>query len=606
MFLEKVVPLMRPAHDAADLLSDFWRSEQPGNPGPYGRLLRLLRQDWRDLVAIGAYTLIVGVLSLAVPLAASAVVNTIATGVLLQPLVVLTLIVLGCLTFAGLLQLLQMVIAERLQQRIFARIALRLAARLPFVRQAALENRYGPQLVNRFFDVVTAQKTLAKLLLTVPAAALSILVGLLLLAVYSPYLLAFNLAFILFVGFVWLGLGVGGLESSLKESSGKYRVAEWLEELGRCQTGFKVSGVSGFALERADALVLDYIQARRSHFRVLFRQAVGSYLFRAVANAGILAIGGWLVIGGQLTLGQLVAAELVVLTVLSAQEKLIRSLEDLYDLLTSLEKLAQATDLPIERRGGRSMLHRPGEGASVHCRNLRFGYRQGMAVLDQLHLSLKPGERVSLVGTSGAGKSTLSGLLWGLRQPDQGTVSINSVEVRDADLDDLRRVVGLVGDTDDEIFEGSIEQNIVLGRSFIRYEDVVWALEVSQLSDELAKLPEGLRTQLVSGERNLSRGQAQRLLIARALVARPQLLILDEAFTGIDECDKLAILDHIYSRSHGWTLLNISHDPEVVTRSEIVHVLADGRIVESGSPVELSRRSTSRFAALFPNLAISL
>ncbi|BAC87962.1 peptidase domain-containing ABC transporter [Gloeobacter violaceus] len=603
MSLLKTLPLIVPPTQGPS--SEFLHEETEDNLSPYGKLVRLLREDLWDLVALGAYTVMVGLLSLAVPLAASALVNTIATGVYMQPLVVLTLLVLGCLTFAGVLKLMQLVLAERLQQRIFARIALRLAVRLPFIRQSALLNEYAPQLVNRFFDVVTAQKTLAKMLLTAPSALLSILVGMVLMAIYSPYLLAFDLFLIVFIVLVWVGLGNGGLETSIKESSKKYRVAEWLEELGRCQTGFKMSGVPSFPLERTDALVLEYIKARRLHFRVLFRQAVGNYLFSAVANAGILAIGGWLVINGQLTLGQLVAAELIVLTVLAALDKLIRTLEEFYDLLTSLEKLSQATELPVERQGGKPML-RSHRGASITCRNVRFAYRPGMEVLNGLYLSLKPGERVSLVGNSGAGKSTLSALLCGLLEPNHGAVAVNSVDVRDAKLHDLRQVVGLVSDTNDEVFEGTIEQNILLGRTDTPYEDLVLALEVSQLADELATLPDGLKTMLISGGRNLSRGQVQRILIARALVAQPQLLILDEAFTGIDEKDKLAILDNIYSGDHNWTILNISHDPEVVMRSDIVHVLADGRIVETGSPLEMAARPAGRFAALFPSLRAEL
>ncbi|HTE19572.1 MAG TPA: ATP-binding cassette domain-containing protein, partial [Armatimonadota bacterium] len=300
-------------------------------------------------------------------------------------------------------------------------------------------------------------------------------------------------------------------------------------------------------------------------------------------------------------LGQLVAAELIVVAVLSAMDKLIKQSEQVYDLLTALDKIGHVTDLPVEREDGRE-LARTGSGAGVVCRGVRFYYRPGAEVLTGLDLALQPRDRVSLVGLSGAGKSTLAALLCGLVEPSHGTVEINGMEVRSASLESLRRIVSLVGD-DHEIFAGTLEENVIVGRPHVTHEDVRWALEIAQLTEDLAHLPEGTKTQLVSGGRNLSHGQAQRLLIARAIADRPQLLILDEAFTGIDEKTKLAILDSLYSPEHGWTLIDISHDAEVVLRSHTVQVLVRGRIVESGSPEVLASQPDTEFAALFPELA---
>jgi ATP-binding cassette subfamily B protein len=126
------------------------------------------------------------------------------------------------------------------------------------------------------------------------------------------------------------------------------------------------------------------------------------------------------------------------------------------------------------------------------------------------------------------------------------------------------------------------------------------------LTDELAELPQGLQTPLVSGGYNLSRGQVQRLLLARTIVRRPKLLILDEAFMGIDERTKLKILDAIYDRTHRWTIIDISHDSEVVVRSSVIHVLDKGVIVETGSPEELSWRRGGAFASLFPEVSRQL
>lgn len=569
---------------------------------PYQHVWRLLRLDRNDYLVIIVYTFFIGVLTLAVPLAAQALVNTIAAGVMMQPLVVLTLGVLGAMLFAGVLRLMKLSLLEKLQQRVFARVSLQLAERMPRIQHDVIVSEYSPQLANRFFDVVTIQKTMAKILLEGPAATLQVIIALLLMSFYSPYLLALAVFLILFVAFVIGVLGIGGLRTSIEESYSKYHVADWLEELTRCQRSFKMSATADFAMEKADSLVMEYVKSRREHFRVLWRQAFGNYMFRALASVGVLAIGGWLVINRQMTLGQVVAAEIVVIGALEGLEKLIRLMESVYDLLTSLDKIGHLTEMPIERHSGRTLLVNQ-EGAAITCRKVSFSYGDRGKVLCNLNLTIQPGERVSLVGQSGVGKSTLALLLCGLHEAQLGLVQINGLEVRDASLESLRRSVALVSDAN-EVFAGTIEENILLGRDYISQQDLQWALEFAQLNDDLAELPDGLQTRIVSEGRNLSRGQVQRLLIARAVVSRPQLLILDEGFTGVDENDKLMILEELFNGGQNWTIINISHDPEVVVRSSIIHVLADGQIVESGSPAVLMRERECAFTRLFPTLGL--
>ncbi|MBX9696428.1 MAG: ABC transporter, partial [Cyanobacteria bacterium] len=217
-------------------------------------------------------------LSLAVPLAAQAVVNTIAAGIFLQPLIVMTALLFVGLLFVAVLRMFKLRLVERLQQRIFARVVMQLGARIPKIQVQALSREYMPELVNRFFDVMTIQKAWGKLLLDVPASLLQVAIGLVLMAFYSPWLLAFDFAIIAFIVVCSMMLGMGGLKTSIHESHEKYRVAEWLEDLGRCHTSFKTHGFTKFILDRSDQLVVNYLDARRSHFAVLFRQSFSTYL----------------------------------------------------------------------------------------------------------------------------------------------------------------------------------------------------------------------------------------------------------------------------------------------------------------------------------------
>ena len=552
-----------------------------------------------------AYAVAIFLLSLFVPLATQILVNSIATGISFLNVLVLSVLLFLGLFLAGVIQMLQLGVVEVLQQRVFATTALKIGDVLARVCARGLRFEYAPELVNRFFDVLTVQKALAKLLVDGLTALVQTGIGLVILGFYSPVLLALD--FFLIVGIVGATLlcGIGGLRTSLKESKAKYVVADWLEDIARCHTSMKVHGDRHYLTSVTDGRVVDYITYRKQHFRVTLRQTGAFYVFQAVAQAGALAGGGFQVLNGTLMLGQLVAAQIIIATVLASMEKLIRQADQFFDLLTGLDKVGHVTDLPLERDGGGIMPLIPGSaGAEVVCRNVKFSYIPTIPVLNSLTMTLRAGERVSLVGASGAGKSTLGMLLCGLEDPTHGTIEIDGVELRTLCLESIRKHISMIG-YENELFDGTIQANILVGREDISPQDVRWALDVARLSDDIAGLPEGLNTHVISSGKNLSRGQIQRLLIARAVVGRPRLLILDEAFTGIDEQSAMAILDSIFA-IQDWTIIDISHDSAVIQRTETVYVLAQGQILQSGPLMTIASESDGEFAKLFPILSQSL
>lgn len=513
----------------------------------------------------------------------------------------MTLLLFSGLILAAFLQYLELSLVEVIQQRIFARVALKLANRIPLIQSSAIYGKYAPELMNRFFDVLTVQKTWSKLLLTGITAVLQIFFGLVLISFYSPILLAFDFFIVLAIVFVVFVLGKGGLKTSLVESKHKYKVAHWLEEMALCQNSFKINGEPSYFFEKADDFISDYIVGRKEHFKVLARQSVANYILFALATTGIFAIGGWLVINRQLTLGQLVASELIIVSILGAFQKLVQDFDRYYDLFTGMEKVSQITELPLERIGGQKLVS-DDCGLNIQCNKVHFAYENNLKVLSGINLKIDSGGRESLVGMSGAGKSTLAMLLCGFYDLSSGSIELNNMDIRDLDLVDLRSQVSFVEDSPD-IFEGTIEENITLGRKNVSSSHLQWAIDSAHLSDDIDDLPEGTKTLLVSAGKNISRGLMQRILIARGIVSRPKLLVLDEAFTGIDEKTKMLLIDEIYSRKYKWTIVSISHDAELVIRSEKVHVLHNGKIVESGAPKDLILKPQSDLALLFPDLA---
>ncbi len=542
-----------------------------------------MQLDSRDLVAILAYTMLTGVLALVVPLAAQALVNTVAIGIFLQPLIVLAVAVLVLLVFRGALRLMKIYLVEILQQRVFMRVSLGLAHHLPRVRQEAIANAYAPELANRFFDVLTIQKSWAKLLVVGPAALLQSLTGLTMMAFYSPLLLAFALALILGSMFVLFGLGLGGVRSSIQESAEKYKVAHWLGEVGRCERNLKFTAEKNFTVTSADTLVGGYLNARNAHFRVLIRQAAGSYLLQALASAGILAVGGWLVIKRELTMGQLVASELIVISVIAAMEKLVSLAEPFYDLLTGLEKIGQVTDLPREVSGDSAVPSDP-DTFRVQANDIDFTYPETeRSVLKDITLDIKKGSKLGITGPSGSGKTTLLHILTGLYPPTGGTMRLGNRSLVEYDLEKIRSAISMVGDRFD-IFYGTLESNLRVGRTEITEGEFSEVLRLTGLDEDLKRMPQGLHTPVLSEGKNLSSGLIQRILIARALLGRPQFLALDEALRGVDPGRRNLLVNSLLSNKET-TIVFVSRDWQVLQHLDNVLCLQVGRIAES-SPVK--------------------
>ena len=531
------------------------------HPPPFRRLLGLLAPESADLGVVLMFAVGVGVLTLTTPVVAMAVVNTVALGTLLQQLVVLCVALFVALALAGLLQLLQTVTVEYLQRRVFVRVAADLAYRLPRVDVRAFDTQSGPELVNRFFDVLTVQKSGATLLLDGVTIALQVALGLLLLGFYHVYLLGFDLILLLSLLALFTVLGRGAVRSAVRESIAKYLVAGWMEEVARHPVAFKAAGGAGLAKAKTEALCREYLAARSDHFRVLARQLGFALFLQAAANVALLGVGGVLVIRGELTLGELVAAEIVVTLVVATFTKLGKQLEAYYDLLAAVDKLGYLIDLPLERAGGGDPAAGPG-GAALAVHGVSFAYDGSRRdALTDFSLRLGPGERVAVVGPNGAGKSTLVELLYGLRTPARGWVELDGADLRSLKLDAVRSSVAVVKGV--EVVEGTVRDNLVMGRPHLSVAELHDALRLVGLLDAVTQLPQGFDTRLGPGGAPLSLGQASRLMVARATLGRPRLLILDESVDNMDLETRATVLPALLGPDAGWTLLVVTHSDEV-------------------------------------------
>lgn len=564
------------------------------HPSPRQRLLRLLKPERADITIIVVLSFLNGILLLATPLTVDAVVNGIAfggqEGVYLQALVILTILLLACLLLVALMRATQHFVMEIIQQRLFTRVTADLAYRLPHIQSAALDRSMGPDLVNRFFEIVTVQKSSSMLLLEGVNLVLATVIGLLVLAFYHPFLLAFALVLVAVLAVVIFLVGRNAVQTSIQESYAKHAVAGWLEQIAMFPIFFKSRGAADLACSRADQLVQQYIQRRREHFRIVFRQICGLLGLQALASAALLVIGGMLVLRGELTLGQLVASELIVGAIVSSVSKFGKHMESWYDALAAVDKLGYLVDLPIEREGGDVPALSTGP-VEVRMEGVTFGFDSPRAVFESLSIHLPRGSRVAVVGAAGCGVSTLLDMIFGLRVPQEGRILLDGLDLRDWQLEALRQQVALV--RGQEVVEGTLLENVRLGREEVSLEQVHQALEAVGLGSALQQMPDGLATVLKAGGRPLSSTQRTRLVLARAIVGRPRLLILDECLEGL-EVAAMTDLEHLlFDATQPWTLILATRDPELVRRCDQIVRLGELRTVASTPSTSTSETSSS-------------
>ncbi|MFZ5926548.1 MAG: peptidase domain-containing ABC transporter [Acidobacteriota bacterium] len=545
---------------------------------PVLRLRQWLHMESEDAWVVVIYTLATGLISLVVPIAVQAVVNTIAFGTLLQPLAVLTIMVFVALLAVAWLNGYRQYVVEMIQRRIFVRLAGDVADKLVRVEPKAFDRYHGPELVNRFLEVVTVQKAGATLLLDGLTVAVQTLIGMILLAVYHPFLLAFDVVLAISLFVVLVPMGSGAIPTAVKESKAKYDLLAWLEELARHQVAVKSRAGLALAMARTNDLVKDYLKYRTMHFRVLIRQIVGSFVLQALASAALLGVGGWLVIDRQMTLGQLVAAELVVALVTSSITKFGKHLELFYDLMASLDKLGYLTDLPKEREDGEA-LPRQLRPASIRLAAATLTASNSFPLLRDVTLEAEAGARIGLVGSTGSGKSTLLDVLYALRLPSRGLVEIDGRDYRELRLDDLRDQIALVREP--QIFEGTVLDNLRLGREELSTERAREALEEVGLLEHVLRLAGGIHTRLSTGGAPLSAGQAIQLELARALAHEPRVLVLDECLDWLEDLpERSRLLDLVFGRRERWTVIVASHNEEILKRCDRVYEIREERLME--------------------------
>lgn len=551
--------------------------EITGKLTPVQRFWRLLHPDRREIRNVYVYAVFNGLINLSLPLGIQAIVNLIQGGQVSTAWVVLVAVVVAGIAATGVLQIAQLRIVENLQQKIFARSAFEFAFRIPKVRMEAIYKYYAPELMNRFFDTLTVQKGLSKILIDFSSAVLQVLFGLILLSFYHPFFIVFSLILILMVVAIFKLTGKRGLITSLNESKYKYQVAHWLEELARTGTTFKLAGKTELPLEKMDKQVGAYLGARESHFSVLVQQYSLMVLFKVLVATGLLAMGGILVMQQVMNIGQFVAAEIIILLIMTSVEKLVMSMETIYDVLTALEKIGQVTDLEIERAEGIGTICNPGDkGINMELKDVHFTYPDGdKEVLCGVSQKFSEGQSTVITGSNGSGKSTLLQIMAGLYDVTSGKVVYNGLQKGNLELGSLRSEIGDCL-SQVQLFDGTLLENIAMGREGVTFENVKWAVKHLKLEDVINSFPLGYDTHIDPQGRKLAKSTVQKLLLARSIADKPKLLLLEDALEHLDDDERIAIVDFLVDKKNGWTIVAVSSNAYFQSKVDTVIKMENG------------------------------
>ncbi len=524
----------------------------------FKRLWHLIAIHKLDIRALYMHTILGALIQLSLPLGIQSIISFSQGATMVTSIYVLVVLIVLGVTMVGVMQILQMRIIEKIQQKIFVHYAFEFAEKIPRFDLLEKDNYYLPEKTNCFLDTAIIQKGLSKLLLDVPTAVFQIIVSLILLSIYSSMFIIIGFLLLLIVWIIIKATVGKGISTSFAESKYKYNVVGWLEEIARTIKSFKYSQGSHLNLKKTDEQVLGYINSRTAHFKVLLTQYKSIVIFKTIITASMLIIGVYLLINQQINIGEFIASEIVILTIIAAIEKLIVSLENVYDVLVGLEKLETVTESKLDADGSID-LPKNNQGLSIQFNNVSFAYPTGKNIIHNFSVTIAQNSKVAIVGNESSGKSTLLKLITGNYNHFSGQITINQIPIQNYQLISLRSQMGIFLNEID-IFSGTLLENITMGKTSIDEQSIVELANSLGFPNFLIDYHLGFDTVLQPIGNQLSSSKRKCILLLRAFINKPSLLLLDEPWLGLEEPIQQQIKNYILYQLPNSTVIVKTND----------------------------------------------
>lgn len=540
------------------------------------KLFRYITKEKKDVTNIYFYAIINGLVSLSIPLGIQSIISFVMGATMATSIYILIFFVVLGTFLVGHFRLKVLQIIEKIQQKIFVEFSMAFADKLPKVDLSNTRKYYLPELVNRFFDIQNLQKGISKILLEIPTALIQILFGILLLSFYHPWFLAFGALVIVLVVLIFIYSMESGIKSSLEESDKKYETAAWLEDIAASVKTFKMHSEEGTHLQGTDSRILEYLDHRTQHFKILVFQYKTIIAFKVIITLAILAIGTYLMINQQLNIGAFIAAEIVVLTIMSAVEKLIVSLESYYDLIASYAKLTKVTELKEEVQGDIELSQKE-KGMEIEFKEVDFAFSDTPAILSDVNFKLKENSITVVTGKMGTGKSLLLNMLAGFYEPNSGTILFDKIPLKNLDKKHFRNNIGLYLENM-KVIQGSILENILLGNVNSNTESIL------QLSDKLgiesisSSFSQGFTTEISETDSELTFSSKKKILMLRSLLGKKRLILLENPLAGMSETFQEKLLEYLIELKKTTTIIIVSPDKNLIYNADHHIHLEDGTL----------------------------
>jgi putative ABC transport system ATP-binding protein len=503
------------------------------------------------------YGIGISLLSLATPISVQLLINSVASTALPVPLFTLSAVLLFLLLVSGLFGALRSYMMELFRRRFMARLVAEVSLRAINAANPFFQDNRRIDLFNRYFEIINIQKTIPSLLIGGFTIILQAGVGFIVTSFYHPFFLAFNIVVILMVWLIWSVWARGAMKSSIVLSHEKYNAAHWLESVGASNGFYKTARHIDYALARTEDVTARYVAAHKKHFSYYFPQTIALLLLYAVASAGLLALGGWLVIQEQLSIGQLVAAELILSGAFFGVSQLASYIDDVYDLVAAVEELALLYAIPQEQLPQASVPLLRLSNSALALSNVQFDHVSGLVRYD---FEIPAGARLMAQGSPGM-ENSFSMLLKRHMRPDKGIIAIGGVDISALDTLELRGDVQVLNRP--AVVESTITEYLRLANPDADPQAMISALQLVGLDDRIAMLPNGLQTMLSSTGYPLSLGKTMQLRLAAAILAEPRILVLSPLYDMVNQQRLQAALDSFVGKHT--TILYFSNRPEDVT-----------------------------------------
>lgn len=549
--------------------------DQKPAPGAFGKLWLMLKPHKKDLYSIYVLAFFNGLIMLSIPLGIQTITNFLMTNQVTTSWIVMIACVLVGVAIAYHVQVYQIRIVENLRQKIYLHSVFEVGTLMPKWKMESIDAKYAPEVVNRFFDILTIQGKLAKVLIDFSIASTQVLFGLILLAVYDNQFMLVSLVSVLYFFVLFRSTFKKGITTSKEESEYKYETVAWVEEGARSLETMKLAPDNAMFLDKIDRISGNYLQARVNHFSVLMKQYRGLIWYKVLVTAMLLVLGGLLVIEQRINIGQFVAAEITILTIIASLEKIMLSVEHIYDTLVAVEKVSEVTSIETEEQGEKNL---PNEkGLAIEMRDVSYRFEDNVDfALNNINLQIAPGEKVCIAGEQGTGKSLFLYLLATFYQDYTGTIRFNGIDLRHLQLNGVREMIA-ENISKTEVFRHTVRQNITLSKP-MSDEALMRILDQVALTDFVRSLPKGLDTELMTEDKRLTKSIRMKIKLARCLAKEPRLILFEDGMGRIDKATRDDIRDRFLSKQAPWTLVAVSNNPLHYDKYDRVIFMRNGRI----------------------------